>query len=467
MNLIMATKKQNRARRSAFALLAASLLCGIGGCSKGEAEPKVIVPVQTTPAQRGPISQLVMAEAVVYPLEQAVVSPKITSHIKKFYVQRATRVKKGQLLAVLENADLAAAAESSKGDFEQADAAYITTVNASLPQQIQKAQLDAAAAKAAFDAQQKVYDSRKELFAQGGIPRRDLDSAEVALAQARSQNEQAQRQLADFLRIGKAEALKSAEGSRLSIKGKYDAAAAALSYSELHSPIDGVVTDRPLYEGDLATANQPVLTIMNTSRLIAKAHIPQSEAAVLRVGNPAELKVTGLDEPVKARVSLVSPALDPGSTTIEVWVEATKPDPAVKPGMTVEVSMTAKTVKDTLVVPAGAVFKSAEGADYVLLAGSDNLAHQKNVQVGVRNAELAQILTGINAGDPVITAGGYAVPDKTQIKIEKPGEGEKEGGDKADADDKSDEKGVKDDKKDDKKDEKPAGPAKPSEKGKE
>jgi hypothetical protein len=135
--------------------------------------------------------------------------------------------------------------------------------------------------------------------------------------------------------------------------------------------------------------------------------------------------------------------------------------------MTVEVSMTAKTVKDTLVVPAGAVFKSAEGADYVLLAGSDNLAHQKNVQVGVRNAELAQILTGINAGDPVITAGGYAVPDKTQIKIEKPGEGEKEGGDKADADDKSDEKGVKDDKKDDKKDEKPAGPAKPSEKGKE
>jgi hypothetical protein len=135
----------------------------------------------------------------------------------------------------------------------------------------------------------------------------------------------------------------------------------------------------------------------------------------------------------------------------------------VKPGMTVEASMTAKTVKDAILVPAAAVFKSAEGADYVLLAGSDEHAHQKNVQVGIRNAELAQILSGINDGDPVITTGGYAVPDKTQIKIEKPGTEGKESGDKADADDKADEKGAKDDKKD----EKPGAPAKPADKDKE
>src|SRR5260370_5770939 len=96
-------------------------------------------------------------------------------------------------------------------------------------------------------------------------------------------------------------------------------AEALLSYSRITSPIDGVVTDRPLYEGDPATANQPILTVMNTSRLIAKAHVPQSEAAVLKVGSPAELKIPGLDEPIKARVSLVSPALDLGSTTIDVW----------------------------------------------------------------------------------------------------------------------------------------------------
>jgi RND family efflux transporter MFP subunit len=259
-----------------------------------------------------------------------------------------------------------------------------------------------------------------------------LDSAEVAFLQARSQNQQAQKQLADLQRIGKDQTLKSAQGSRSSAEGRMRGAQALLSYSRITSPIDGVVTDRPLYEGDLAAANQPLLTVMNTSRLIAKSHVPQLEAAVLKVGNPAELKVPGLDEPIKGRVSLVSPALDPGSTTIEVWVEATKPDPALRPGMSVEVSMTAKTVKDALVVPTPAVYKNSDGADYVLLAGSDNHAHVKTVQAGVRNAEFTQVVSGVIAGDQVITSGGYALPDKTQIKIEAPAKEEKEGAEKAD-----------------------------------
>src|SRR5438445_1392469 len=432
------TTLASRCKTAAFFNDIAVILCIATGCSKDEKEKEPVVSVQTTPAQRAPISQVISAEAVVYPLEQATVAPKISSTIKKFYVQRGARVKKGQLLAELENKDLSAAAESTKGDFEQADANYVTTVDASLPQQIQKAQLDAVAAKSNFEAQQKVYESRKELFQQGAIPRKDLDSAEVAFLQARSQNEQAQKQLTDLQRVGKEQVLKSAQGSRTSAEGRMKGAEAQLSYSRILSPIDGVVTDRPLFEGDLATANQPILTVMNTSRLIAKAHIPQSDAAVLKVGNPAELKIPGLDEPVKGRVSLVSPALDPGSTTIEVWVEASQPNGAVKPGMTVEVSMISKTAKDAVVVPTAAIFKNAEGADYVLLAGSDGHAHVKTVQLGIRNAELTQIAAGINSGDLVITSGGYAVPDGTQINIEKPGADEKDVADKDKKPDKAD-----------------------------
>src|SRR5713226_8560395 len=424
------TLKLLRNRIVLFCTIAAAFFLA-GGCDKAEKEKEPVVSVRATPVQRGPISQVVSADAVVFPLEQAAVAPKISAPIKKFYVQRGTHVKKGQLLAELENKDLSAAAESSKGDFEQADASYVTIVGASLPQQIQKAELDAVAAKSSFEAQQKVYESRKELFRQGAIPRKDLDSAEVAFLQARSQNEQAQKQLADLQRIGKEQTLKSAQGSRVSAEGRMRGAEAQLSYSRITSPIDGVVTDRPLFEGDLAAANQPLLTVMNTSRLIAKAHIPQSEAAVLKVGNPAELKIPGIDEPLKGRVSLVSPALDPGSTTIEVWVEATKPDPALKPGMSVELSMTAKMVKDAIVVPASAVFKNSEGADYVLLAGSDEKAHQKTVQLGIRNSDVTQIAGGINPGDPVISSGGYALPDNTQIKIEAPALAEKDAGDKS------------------------------------
>lgn len=426
-------------RRLAFlSLVSSSVLLLLYGCSKQEKEKDPVVTVQVTPVKRATVSQAVSAEAVVYPLQQATIAPKISSTVKEFLVQRGSRVKKGQLLAVLENKDLTAAVEASKGDFEQADANYVTTVNAGLPQQIQKAELDATAAKAAFDAQQKAYNSRKELFEQGALPQRDFDAATVALAQARSQNEQAQRQLSDLQRLGKEQALKAAQGSRLSAEGKYRGAEALLSYSEIRSPIDGYVTDRPLYVGDLAAANQPMLTVMDTSRLIAKSHIVQSEAALLKVGSPAELKIPGLDEPIQARVSLVSPALDSGSTTIEVWVEAIKPNPALKPGMTVEVNMTQKTVKDALVVPTTAIFKNDEGASYVVLAGSDGHAHLKTVQIGAHNPEFSQVASGVNAGEPIITSGGYALPDNTLIKIETPGSEGKEAEGKTGKEDKDD-----------------------------
>jgi len=412
---------------SALFLLSASF-----GCGAPEKEKAPVVPVQVTPVRKAPIEEVVSAEAVVFPVQQAVVMPKISSTIKEFAVQRGSRVKKGQLLAILENADLSAAAEQSKGEFEQAEAGYSMATGANLPQQIQKAELDAAAAKASFDAQQKVYESRKELFQQGALPRRDLDSAEVALAQARTQSEVAQRQLADLRRIGERDALKTATGQLAAAHGKFRSATAQLSYSEIRSPFDGVVTERPQYAGELATANQPLLTVMDMSRLIAKAHIAQSEAALLKVGNPAKLTVAGLDDPLDGRVSLVSPALDSGSTTIEVWVEAKKPNPALKPGMTIHLSITGRSAKDALVVPASAVYKNDDGADYVIVAGTDSHAAWKTVQTGIRNSEFVQIASGLNEGESVITSGGYALPDKTQIKVEAPAE--KNAGEKPAAD---------------------------------
>jgi len=388
------------------------------GCGANEKEPEPVVSVQVAAVKRMPIQQTVSANAVIFPLQQAIITPKITSTIRKFYVQRGSRVKQGQLLAELENADLAGAAEQSKGEYEQAQASYSTTTEAGLPQQIQKAKLDAESAKTVFEAQQKIYDARKSLFAQGAIPRRDLDAAEVALVQARSQNEQAQKQLDDLKRIGEAQQLKSASAQLASAKGKYLNARAQLSYSEIVSPIDGVVTDRPLYQGELATANQPLLTVMDTSKLIAKAHISQSEAVQLKPGDPAKLHVSGANDLIRGKVSLISPALDTGSATVEVWVEVTKPDPSVRPGMSVSIEVIAKSADQALVVPASAVFKSPEGADYVMLAGADGKARQTAVKVGLRTRDSVEIVSGVKEGSSVITVGGYALPDNTKIAIE-------------------------------------------------
>ena len=257
------------------------------GCSKDPAEKEAAVPVQVVTVQKKTIQRTVTAEAILFPLQQAAITPKISAPVKAFYIKRGSRVHKGQLLAVLENSDLAAAAQENKGSYDQAQAAYATTTVADLPQEIQKAQLDTQAAKELFAAQQKIYNSRQDLFQQGAMPRKELDQAGVDLTNARNQYEIAQKHLDALMAGGKQQQLKSAAGQLESAKGKYLGAAAQLSYSEIRSPIDGVVADRPLYPGEMAAAGTPLLTVMDISQVIARAHIPQPEAALLKVGDKA------------------------------------------------------------------------------------------------------------------------------------------------------------------------------------
>jgi RND family efflux transporter MFP subunit len=207
-----------------------------------------------------------------------------------------------------------------------------------------------------------------------------------------------------------------------------------LSYTSLRSPIAGVVTDRPLFAGDTAAAGTPIVTVMDTGSLIAKLHLAQALAQQLQVGSEAKLAVPGMDEPVAAKVSLISPALDPGSTTIEVWLKVPNAKGTLKPGTTVHATMEGRTVRQALLVPTEAVQRSAEsGGKMVMVVGADGLAHKKNVTIGISTKETTQILEGLSANDMVITGGAYGLDEGTKVKIEaakpdaeKPDPGEKE-----------------------------------------
>src|SRR6266851_4912035 len=335
----------------------------LASCSGNSAEKEPGVPVQVVAVEKTTVERTVVAEAILFPLQQSAITPKISAPVKAFYIKRGSRVRQGQLLAVLENRDLAATAQENQGAYNQAEATYATTTSAQLPEEIQKVQLDTQAAKQMLEAQQKIYNSRQELFQQGAIPRKELDQAGVDLTQARNQYQIAQKHLDALMATGKQQALKSAAGQLESAKGKFLGAAAQMSYSQIRSPIDGVVTDRPLYPGEMAAAGTPIVTVMDISQVIAKAHIPQPEAELLKVGDKATITVPGESEPVDAKVTVVSPALDPNSTTVEVWVQAKNPKQRLKPGTSVQLSMVAQTIPDALVIPAAALLTGQDGTD--------------------------------------------------------------------------------------------------------
>jgi HlyD family secretion protein len=392
----------------------------LAGCSKEAAEKEPVVNVQVATVEKTSIQDNVTAEAILFPIQQAAITPKISAPVKSLPVKRGQKVQAGQLLAVLENRDLAAAAEDTKGGYEQAQASYETVTAASLPEEIQKAQFDTEAAKKLLDAQERVYQSRQELFQQGALPRKELDQSGVDLTQARNSYEIAQKHLDALMAVGKKQELRSAAGQLQSAKGKYMGAEAQLSYSEIRSPIAGVVTDRPLYPGEMAAAGIPLITVMDVSKVIARVHIPQNDAALLKVGDPAKITASGIDDPVDGKITVVSPALDPSSTTVEVWIEAVNPKQQLRPGSTAEVSMVAKSVNDALVAPASALLTGSDGATSVMVAGADGRAHQKAVKVGIKQGDSVQLLEGVQAGDQVVTAGAYGLPDNTKIKIEAP-----------------------------------------------
>ena len=403
--------------RVAQCLVAAALLF-VCACSSDKSDNEATVSVQVAEVKKTPIEKTVTTEAILSPKQQAAIVPKISAPVQKFLVKRGSPVREGQLLAVLENRDLAAAAQDTKGAYDQAQANYETTTAASLPEEIKKAEADEQQAKQALDAQEKVFQSRQQLFDEGALPRKELDQSRVDITTARNQYAIARQHLDALMKIGKQQELKAAAGQLESAKGKYLGAEAQLGYSEIRSPINGFVTDRPLYPGEMASAGTPLLTVMDLSSVIAKAHIPQSEAAIVKIGDKATMQVPGIDDAVEGKVTVVSPALDPNSTTVEVWVEANNPKHLLKPGTSVKLSIAAQTVKDALVVPAASILTSADGVSSVMVAGSDGRAHQKPVKLGIRNGDDVQILDGVSETEKVVTSGAYGLPDKTKIKIE-------------------------------------------------
>ena len=417
-------------------LLGALLFAGIAGCSKKEEAPQTEVSVEVAPVRVASVTEHVTTDAVLSPISQAAISPKITAPVRKFYVQRGSKVRAGELLATLENRDLAAAVTDNQGAYDTADANYQTSVRAQVPEDYQKAQLDVAQAKANLELNQKIVASRQQLFAQGAIPGRDLDTAQAALVQAQATYDAAAKHLASMQQVSREAALRAAKGQLESARGKYQVARADLSYSEIRSPISGVVTDRPLYAGETAAAGTPLITVMDTSGLLAKLHLSQPQAQILKVGDPASVSVSAVDKPVPGRITLISPALDPGSTTVEVWVRIENPRGEFRPGTAVHVTVAGRTAPQATVVPSESIVLASSGKKTVMVVGNDSIAHQAEVTTGLSDGTDTQILSGLKPGQQVITKGAYALDDGTKVKIvssledeEKPSAGESKSGD--------------------------------------
>jgi HlyD family secretion protein len=400
-----------------FTLAGAAMLFAVSCSKPEEKEVTAPVPVQVTAASTGSIQRIIGADGILRAIDQSAIVPKISAPVTKFYVNRGDHVKRGQLLAELESRDLAAAVAEAKGAYEQAQAAARNVSAGTVPQDVVKAQQDVQAAKEAADAAQKVLESRRALQKEGALAQRLVDEAGVSYAQARSQYETAKKHLEAVQSVSRIEDVKGAEAQVTAAKGKLDAAEAQLSYAQIRSPISGVVADRPLYPGEMANAGSPMLTVMDLSSVIARVNVPIAQAGYVKVGQRGTIQATDGTGRAQGTVTVVSPAVDPNNTTVEVWVQAANPGEKLRAGATVHITIQGDTLANALLVPLSALLPSSDGGVALMVVDNDSVAHEHPVETGIRTPEQVQILKGIAAGDKVVVQGGVGLEDGARVQL--------------------------------------------------
>jgi len=428
-------------RKIAIACLVVLAGCGKEKAKEEEHEPPTPVTVET--AGLGAIDRVVTADAVLYPINQANVTPKISAPVKRVLVNRGDHVRAGQLLAELESGDLAASANESNHQYEQTQAAYQTLTGATVLEDKTKAQADVQTAQQTLDAAKKLYDNRVALQREGALAQKLVDDAKVSMVQAQSQLDTAQRHLDSLNQVSQRQSILSAQAQMNAAKAHFENATVQLSYAKILSPIAGVVADRSVYPGEMPPSGTPIISIIDISQIVARANVPVKEAAFIHVGRPA--RITGPEGDLAGKVTVVSPSVDPNTTTVEVWVQIANPGERLKPGGTVRVAIIAETIQNTMVLPATALLNSDEGGQKVMVVTKDNVAHERKVSVGVRQGDRVQILSGLQEGDQVVTSGGLGLEDKAKVTIQAPKTEDDEDEDK-DSDDEKKDDGKKDDK---------------------
>ena len=403
-------------------LLLPPLLLLFSACSgkNEEKEAEAAAPVQVATAARETMRRMVTADGVIFPVDQANVMSKISAPIRVFYIKRGEHVKAGQRIATLENRDLVAAVAAARAQLAQAQSNLVMIQASTVPEAVTKAQADLQSAREQLDAAQKLLESRRKLFQEGALARRLVDEAQVAYAQAKAQFETAQEHLKSMQSVANHEQIATARAQVEAARAGLAAAEAQVAYSEIRTPISGLVSDRPLYPGDMASTGQPIATIVDISRVVARANVPQTEAALLKVGNPATVRLTAGALEIDGKVTVVSPATDPSSTTVQVWVQSANPGDRFKPGMSVRVEILAQTIPSATVVPTAALLSGPEGGIAVITVSADHKAHVNTVTVGARQNGKVQILTGIAAGDQVVVTGGLGLEDGAAVRVVEP-----------------------------------------------
>ena len=383
-----------RGRKKRFLLLVLILLVVAGGGILYRRGLLTSAPtVQVTGLQSTYPSQtftVLNASGYVVAQRKAAVASKITGRLISLSVEEGSRVKKGEVIARLENEDSQAALNRAQ--------ANVTLARSNLEQ-----------AKAELEDAQLNNHRNEQLVAKGFVAQSTVDASEARYKRAKATVAAQQA------------AIRASEAA-------LEEAKVLVEYSNIRAPFDAVVLTKNADIGDIVTplgaaanAKAAVVAIADMSSLQVEVDVSESNISQVRVGQPCEIRLDAFpDLRFKGAVHMIVPTADRSKASVLVKVAFKEMDPRILPEMSAKVAFLSREMvpeeeKPLKAVPDSAVV-SRGGHSVVFLVDGDRVA-EKAVRTGRRMDTMVEILEGLGAGDKVVLNPGSNLKSGTRVKI--------------------------------------------------
>ena len=387
-------------------LLAASLVIatGCGGSSGVVPSVSAVAPARAAVVQvrRVPLSNMLSIAGEFLPYQEVELHAKIAGYIKNIDVDIGDHVHRGQVLAVLEIPELTAQLQSASASVRHSQEEITRAQN-----EVSRAEADYAALHAAATRLRQASEARPGLIAE-----QELDNATAKDRSAAAE-------------VAGAKSALAASRQQLEVSQADREHYSALSeYSHITAPFDGVVTWRYADTGSLIQAgtsnasSEPVVKLSQVNVLRLRIPVPESQAASVRNGEPAEILVKAANEHFWGKIIRTTDSLDRSTRTMQVEVDVPNKDYKLTPGMYADVLLQVQNDPNALTLPLQAISRGANKVT-VLLVDAQNDVEEREIHTGIEGADRIQILSGLNEGDRVIVGnlGEYRPGQHVEPKV--------------------------------------------------
>jgi HlyD family secretion protein len=361
-----------------------------------------IDPSKLAKVEKGDLAKSVVATGKVEPITKVEVKSKASGIVKKLDVEYGDRVKQGQLLAQLDKIEIEAQVDQSRAALQAAEA-NLKGAGADY----ERAKVDAEGPDVPL--LKRAYERALGMAKDGVVSQSALDDAEKDYKLAVNKQNVARAQVTVLqAKIAQSEA--EVVHDEANLKQLLE----QLSYTDIVSPITGIVLSRDVEVGDavssilvLGSSATLVMTIGDTSQVYVKGKVDESDIGRVYLGQPARIKVESFkDKTFKGVVTKISPmgVEKDNVTTFEVRVSIDNPGGQLKAEMTANAEIILDEHKNVLQIPEGAIIYDKDRNASVEIPDPKGKDGQRKVaiNIGISNGAKTEVLKGLNEGDQVI-----------------------------------------------------------------